>query len=186
MAKVSTAIKPGLVSTHETINVTASMNVDAIIKANPNLSQDPKSPTPIGHDGIWMVSDDPRGWTTNGDPANISLRANVGDLISFFTVSTSCNSDSAAFIYQLTGGTPVLNPSTVNVITLQQAAQPTAPNGYPFQGAKVSFASCDAKVSSQGTAQNFWCCAALFQTDNTGEKQVLKGYVTWDPTVIVQ
>jgi nematocidal protein AidA len=186
MAKVSTPIKHNAASSHITINVMTVIGVDAIIAANPNLSKDATKPTPIGHANIWMVSDDPRGWSTNGDPANISLKANVGDTLSFYTASMVDNSDSAAFIYQLNGGAPVLNPSVVNIITLQGAAQPTAPNGYPFQPAKESFSSCDAKVSRQGTAQNFWACAALFTTDNSGENQILAGYVTWDPTVVVE
>ncbi len=40
-------------------------------------------------------------------------------------------------------------------------------------------------VGSQGTAQNFWACAALFTVDDNNENQVLAGYVTWDPTVVV-
>lgn len=91
----------------------------------------------------------------------------------------------AAFIYALSGGGSVLNPSHVDVITLQGAAQPTAPNGYPFKNVPESFSRCDALVGSQGTAQNFWACAALFTVDDNNEYQVLAGYVTWDPTVIV-
>lgn len=71
------------------------------------------------------------------------------------------------------------------MITLQGAAQPTAPNGYPFKNVPESFSRCDAVVGSQGTAQNFWACAALFTVDDNNENQVLAGYVTWDPTVVV-
>ncbi|QNM96855.1 inclusion body family protein [Chitinimonas koreensis] len=183
MAKVSTALSA--TSQHLTINVMTTMDVDAIIAQYGSLSSQPTAPTPIGHQNIWMVSDDPRGWSTNGDPANISLNAHVGDTLSFFCSSMSDNSDSAAFIYQISGGGAVLNPSTVNVITLQQAAQPTAPNAYPFEGVRESFSSCDAKVAQQGTAQNFWVSAALFTLDDSGERQVLAGYVSWDPTVVV-
>ncbi|CBJ44032.1 inclusion body family protein [Ralstonia solanacearum] len=172
-------------SQHLTINVMTTMNVDAILAANSNLSKDPTHPTAIGHAYIYMVSDDPRGWSTGSDPGNITLNAHVEDTLSFYCASTSGNSDSAAFIYALSGGGTVLNPSHVNVITLQGAAQPTAPNGYPFKNVPESFSRCDALVGAQGTAQNFWACAALFTVDDNNENQVLAGYVTWDPTVIV-
>ncbi|XMA30712.1 inclusion body family protein [Ralstonia pseudosolanacearum] len=164
-------------SQHLTINVMTTMNVDAILAAaNNNLSKDPTQPTAIGHANIYMVSDDPRGWSTGSDPGNITLNAHVDDTLSFYCASTSGNSDSAAFIYALSGGGSVLNPSHVNVITLQGAAQPTAPNGYPFKNVPESFSRCDAVVGSQGTAQNFWACAALFTVDDNNENQVLAGY----------
>lgn len=169
-----------------TINVMTLMDVGAILRAYPNPSKDPTKPTAIGHSNIWMVSDDPRGWVFGSDPANITLNANVGDWLSFYCSSTDDNSDYAAFIYQIAGGTPVLNPSSVNVITRTGAAQPTAPNGYPFKNAPVSYSSCDAKVSQQGTAKNFWAYAALFQLGADGETQNLAGYVGWDPTVVVK
>ncbi|MGO4158676.1 inclusion body family protein [Cupriavidus sp. YAF13] len=168
-----------------TINVMTTMNVEAIIAANGSLSQNPTSPTSIGHGNIYMVSDDPRGWSTGGDPGNISLNAHVNDTLSFYCSSTSGNSDSAAFIYSLSGGGSVLNNPVVNVITLQGAAQPTSPNGYPFKFVPESFSRCDTLVASKGTAQNFWACAALFTVDDDNENQVLAGYVTWDPTVVV-
>jgi hypothetical protein len=162
------------------------MSVDQIIARYGNLSKDPNSPTSIGHDYIWMVSDDPRGWSTNGDPANIKLNANVGDWLSFWCASVTDNSDTAAFVIRIWGGAPVLNPSSVNVITRQHAAQPTAPTAYPFGSALESYSSCDAKVSQKGTAQNFWVVAALFTLASDGETQTLAGYVQWDPTVVVQ
>ncbi|MHA6846872.1 inclusion body family protein [Ralstonia syzygii] len=172
-------------SQHLTINVMTTMNVDAIIAGNGTLSTDPTNPTPIGHAYIYMVSDDPRGWSTGNDPGNISLNAYVDDTLSFYCTSMSGNSDSAAFIYGLAGGGSVLNPSHVDVITLQGAAQPTAPNGYPFKNVPESFSRCDALVASQGTAQNFYAYAALFVLDSKNETQVLAGYVKWDPTVVV-
>jgi nematocidal protein AidA len=185
MTKVSSPILGTQVQGRITINVMTVMDVVSILAANPKLSQDPLNPTPIGHGFIWMVSDDARGWSTNGDPANIQLNAHVGDTLSFFCSGVTDNSETAAFIYQIAGGVPVLNPSTVNIMTLQRAAQPTAPTGYPAALNKASFASCDAKVAQVGTAQNFWMRAALFTLDPTGEQQVLAGYVGWDPTVVV-
>ncbi|MDF3831873.1 inclusion body family protein [Cupriavidus basilensis] len=172
-------------SQHLTINVMTTMNVDAIIAAYGSLSTDPTKPTAIGHANIYMVSDDPRGWTTGNDPGNITLNAHVNDTLSFYCNSTSGNSDSAAFIYSLSGGGSVLNNPIVNVITLQGAAQPTSPNGYPFKFVPESFSRCDTLVASKGTAQNFWASAALFTVDDDNENQVLAGYVTWDPTVVV-
>lgn len=167
-----------------TINVMTTMNVEAIIAAHPTLSQNPDSPTAIGHEYIYMSSDDPRGWSAP-DPGNINLNAHVKDTLSFYCGSVSANSDTAAFIYRLTGGTPVLNPSHVDVFTLQKAAEPTPPNGYPFKYSPRNFSACDAVVSQQGTARNFWVSVALFTLDDTGENQVLRGYVSWDPTVNV-
>ncbi len=190
MAKSSKAIdfSPTLVATHITINTIAVMDVPAILNevVGP-LSMDPGHPTPISHKFIYMSSDDQRGWSTpNGDTANITLNANVGDTISFYGTSMDGNSSNAAFIYAAAGGPPVLNASTVNVTALDGAAQPTSPNGYPFINRTASFSSCDVKVAKKGTAQNFWLYAALFTTDDTGENQVLMGYVGWDPTVIVK
>lgn len=185
MTKVSSPILGNQVQGRITINVMTVMDVASILAAHPSLSQDPLNPTAINHSFIWMVSDDSRGWTTNGDPANIQLNAHVGDTLSFFCSGVNDNSETAAFIYQITGGTPVVNPSTVNIITLQKAAQPTAPTGYPAALTKASFSSCDAKVAQAGTAQNFWMRAALFALDPTGEQQVLVGYVAWDPTLVV-
>jgi hypothetical protein len=187
MTTVTTKLNATAASSSITINVMTLMDVGAILKTYPNLSQDPNSPTGISHNNIWMVSDDPRGWQFNSsDPGNITLNANVGDWLTFFCSSTDDNSDYAAFIYKIAGGTPVLNPSSVNVITRTGAAQPTAPNGYPFSHGTVSYSSSDAKVSQKGTAKNFWAYAALFKLADDGETQNLVGYVGWDPTVIVK
>ena len=170
-----------------TINVMTVMDVEAIIagqKGKP-LSQDPKNATQIGHSYIFMSSDDPRGWSA-ADPGNIILNAQVGDTLDFFCASTSANSEDAAFIVALGGGEPVLDPSHVDVLTLEKAAQPTPPNGYPFKFVPQTFSSCDAKVRQPGTAQNFWATAALFTLAGDGNGQVLAGYVTWDPTVVVK
>lgn len=177
-------------SSRITINVMTVMDVVAIMKKYSNLSMDPTNPTPIGHDFIYMVSDDSRGWswpTPGGKPdmGNISLTAIPGDTLSFFCSSMPANSDSAAFIYKINGGAPVLNPSSVNIIKLSGAAQPTPPQGYPFANSTVSFSSCDAKVQQAGTAANFWAYAALFTLAADGETQALAGYVGWDPTVTV-
>jgi len=186
MARFSSPIIGTSVQGRITINVMTVMDVNTILaQHNNSVSKDPNNPTPIGHSYIWMVSDDPRGWSTNGDPANISLKANVGDSLSFFCSGMNDNSETAAFIYQIAGGSPVINPSSVNVITLSHAAQPTAPTGYPFASGPVSFSSCDAKISKAGTAQNFWMRAALFVLADDGETQKLAGYVAWDPTVVV-
>lgn len=171
-----------------TINVMTVMDVQAIIAAQQGkpLSQDPNNATQIGHAYIYMSSDDPRGWSVGNDPGNISLNAQVGDTLDFFCTSTSGNSEDAAFIIALRGGEPVLDPSHVDVITLQRAAQPTPDNGYPFEFVPESFSSCDAKVRQPGTAASFWATAALFTLSDDSDGQVLAGYVTWDPTVIVK
>lgn len=168
-----------------TINVMTVMDVQAIIAKYGKLSQEPQKATQIGHAFIYMSSDDPRGWSA-ADPGNIILNAQVGDTLDFSCTSTSGNSEDAAFIIALSGGEPVLDPSHVDVITLQKAAQPTPPNGYPFKFVTETFSSCDAKVSQKGTATNFWATAALFTLSDDSESQVLAGYVTWDPTVIVK
>jgi nematocidal protein AidA len=83
-------------------------------------------------------------------------------------------------------GSPVLNPSEVNVTTLSGAAQGQAPGGAPAKNVPQSFVSCDVKVSQHGTAQNFWVWVAVYQTGSDGETQNLLGYVKWDPTVVCQ
>lgn len=167
-------------------NVMTVMNVGAIINGL-TLSKDMNNPTPIGHNNIWMVSDDPRGWSwPNNDAGNITLTAQPQDNISFYASSTSDNSDYSVFVYRLTGGGPVLNPSEVNVTTLSGAAQGQAPGGAPAKNVPQSFVSCDVKVSQHGTAQNFWIWVAVYQTGSDGETQNLLGYVNWDPTVICQ
>jgi len=168
-----------------TINVMTVMDVEAIAAKYGKLSQDPKNATQIGHQYIYMSSDDPRGWSA-ADPGNIILNAQVGDTLDFFCTSTSGNSEDASFIIALSGGAPVLDPSHVDVITLQKAAQPTPDNGYPFQFVPETYSSCDAKVRQTGTATNFWATAALFTLSDDSNGQVLAGYVTWDPTVIVK
>ncbi|ABC38496.1 inclusion body family protein [Burkholderia thailandensis] len=189
MVTVNSRVDSARASSHITINVMTVIDVAAIIdelKAQEKkLGQTPDTATSIGHKYIYMSSDDPRGWSVGNDPGNITLNAHVGDTLSFFCASTSDNSEYAAFIYRLTGGDPHLDPSHVEVIKLQNAAQPTPSNGYPFTTAPVAFSSCDAKVAQQGQAKNFYVWAALFTLDDSGEKQVLAGYVKWDPTVNV-
>lgn len=168
------------------INVMTIISVDQIIARYNILSMNPSKPTPIGHDFIWMTSDDPRGWSTNGDPANISLNARARDWLSFWGSSITDNSDTAAFIIRVTGGMPILSPSRVDITTLERAAYPTPPTAYPFNSEPNSYSSCDAKVTQKGTAKNFWVVAALFSLGDDGNTQHLAGYVKWDPTVIVK
>lgn len=169
-------------------NVMTVMDVGAIVSAaGGQLSQDSSNPTQVGHGSIYMISDDPRGWSwPNGDAGNITLNAQPKDNISFYASSTSDNSDYSVFVYKITGGSPVLNPSEVDVVTLTGAAQGQAPAGVPAQNVRQTFVSCDVKVSQQGTAQNFWVWVAVYKTDDaTGETQKLVGYLSWDPTVVV-
>lgn len=171
-----------------TISVVTTPDVPALIKSvedsGKKISTDPNNPTPVGHKFIYMVSDDPFGWDAK-DPGNITLHARPGDTVSFFCTSMNTNINDAAFIYKISGGEPVLNPSIVNVVTMQGAAQPTAPTAYPFKTAAVTCSSCSTVVSQLGKAENFYVHAALFLPDSKNEKQELKGYVKWDPTVIV-
>lgn len=186
MAKYSTPLATEAVTGAVVINVMSVISVDQIIARHRTLSTNPIKPTPIGHDFVWMTSDDPRGWSTNGDPANISLNANVRDWLSFWGSSITDNSDTAAFIIRITGGGLVLNPSRVDITTLGQAAYPTAPTAYPFESGPNSYSSCDAKVVRKGVVENFWVVAALFALGDDGETQNLAGYVKWDPTIIVK
>ncbi|WP_148293617.1 AidA/PixA family protein [Azospirillum sp. B4] len=188
-----------------TIEVMTILDVGLIISKIKNkklsLSPHPESPTPIGHytkyDGINMVAHDPYGWNYlrnqanephpgRTDPGSIVLNAKVGDTVSFRSISIDGNSHYAAFIYNIVGGDPILGEAQVKITTLENAAYPTAKNGYPFAHGHASFSSCDAKVVNPGRTWNFDIYAALFHYDKSTDGQTLAGYVSWDPVVFAR
>jgi hypothetical protein len=172
-------------SSQEIINIQVVIDTDAITTNYPDPSKDPAHPTALPHNYMYMVATRSDVITGSGT-ANLSIKANIGDIIRWHAVSEHSNFDSAVVIYNLTqsGGTTVFNNLAFSVYTRQgilPVDQVTLPVGFSAQ----SFWFNQANVINTGT-EHYNVQFALYVRQEDFSDPVLFGYYYWDPTVTVQ
>ncbi|WP_417915155.1 inclusion body family protein [Candidatus Electronema sp. JM] len=170
------------------IEVLVVIDTNYIFKNYQNPSRDASKPTGINHSSQYMITNSQRGIVSGQGTADLSFKANVGDIVSFVGTSIEANSDSAVIIYGINhwSGDKVFNQFVPNLITRNRAVMPnnTTPNGLPAVQQQINFASFDAKVSRSGK-ENFYVNIAVYKLADDGQAQDLYGYFYWDPTITV-
>lgn len=170
------------------IEVLVVINTEYIFNNYTNPSRDAAKPTGINHSSQYMITNSKRGIVSGQGTADLSFKANVGDLVSFQGSSIEANSDSAVIVYGINywSGDHVFNQFVPNMITRNRAVMPnnTTPNGLPAVQQQINFASFDAKVAKAGK-ENFYVNIAVYRLADDGQTQELYGYFYWDPTITV-
>lgn len=170
--------------TSEVIYVTIVIDTDTVITRFPNPSQDPNSPTGIQHDLGFMVTSSEYVISGNGT-GDVVIRAEVGDVIRWTSMSESNNNDSAVFTYAFnrSGGTQVLGPLTLNTFT-KQAIVPASANPPTVTQADQNFWFLNGNVTNKGT-ESYTVSFGLYRRQRGTPGQTLYGYFYWDPTLQV-
>ncbi|MBB6109833.1 Inclusion body protein [Mucilaginibacter lappiensis] len=172
-------------SSQEIINIQIVIDTDAITTDYPKPSKDPAKPTGLPHNYMYMVATRSDVITGSGT-ANISIKANVGDIIRWHAVSEYSNFDSAVVIYNLAqfGGTTVFNNLTFSVYT-RQGILPVDRDALPVGFSTQNFWFNQANVINTGT-EYYNVQFALYVRHRDFVDPILFGYYYWDPTVTVQ
>ncbi|MEZ2336258.1 inclusion body family protein [Mucilaginibacter sp. RCC_168] len=174
-----------LSSSQEIINIQIVIDTDAITTDYPNPSKDPANPTGLPHNYMYMVATRSDVITGSGT-ANLTIKANVGDIIRWHAVSENSNFDSAVVIYNLSqfGGTTVFNNLTFSVYT-RQGILPIDCATLPVDFSTQNFWFNQANVINTGT-EYYTVQFALYVRQTDFADPVLFGYYYWNPTVTVQ
>lgn len=176
--------KTNLESSFQIVNITVVIDTEAVMKDFPTPSQDPTSPTGIAHTYAYMVATRASAISGAGT-ADLTIQANVGDVIRWTGISETNNFDSGVIVYglpQFGGGTVFANP--VFKSFTKSAAKPTSDLApIPASFADQNFWFIEADIQSVGTEQ-YGIQFGLYYRP-TGGAQQLYGYFWWDPTVTV-
>ena len=136
-----------------------------------------------------MIGYSPRGINSGQGTADLSFKANVGDLVSFRGTSIEQNSDDSVIVYGIKywKGDKVFNRFISNKVVRSGAVQPnnTTDSGLPPVHKSQNFLSLDSIIAKSGT-ENFYVYIALYTLSSNGNSQEPYGYYYWDPQVTVQ
>lgn len=167
----------------KTINILISIDTDRVKQIAG--SQDPTTPTGIGHDMGYMVA---TGTTVNSGQGtgDLDINALVGDTVRAFAVSGSDNFEDAVLLY----GMPKFQGDQVFGTFIYQNFQkstvipnsPTTP--LPASITTETFWFYQASVAASGT-EGYMVQFGLYTRDPNNGQPVLKGYYAWDPTIRV-
>ncbi len=170
------------------INVLAVIDTEYVKKNYPNPSQDASNPTGIDHASEYLLVTGARGDVSGQGTADLSFRANVGDLVAFTGTSIYANSDDAVIVYGITyqTGDRVFNQfvSNLEVRTGAVMPNPDVNNGIPPLNQEITFSNYSSTVKQAGS-EHFIVSFALYTLDSSGENQTLYGYYCWDPAITV-
>lgn len=159
------------------------------IKKNYGKQGTRENPKGINHSSQYMIGYSPRGINSGQGTADLSFKANVGDLVSFRGTSIEQNSDDSVIVYGIKywKGDQVFNRFISNSVERSGAVQPnnTTDSGLPAVNKSQNFLSLDSKIAKSGT-ENFYVYIALYTLSSNGNTQELYGYYYWDPQVTVQ
>lgn len=176
-------------STGKIISVLVVVDTEQLLAANLPVSKSSDSPTNINDPSLlkktfFMVAGNTRGITGQGTN-ELEIKANAGDYINFVGTTVEENGDDAVIIYNVTGGTSVLNNFISDCVTRPKAVQPSVGgNGLPASNYSRNFMTLSSKVKAPGTA-NLLVNFALYRLSTNGQEQVLYGYYKYDPKIIV-
>lgn len=182
------------------VDILVVVDTNYLKEKHPNPSKNPKSPTPLSHEDLYMICA-ATNLSANQATADLAVKARPRDVVSFRGTSISANSDDAVIVYGIEHWTPTDKPSDyifnrfeANTVTLEKAVS-LDPNGPPLDPGDVglnvthgpkTFLSLDSTVSKAGT-EFFYVYIAVFELDSsTEEQQTLYGCYYWDPSIVVE
>lgn len=174
-----------LSTTQEIINIQIVIDTDAITTDYPHPSKDKDHPTGLPHNYMYMVATRDHTMTGSGG-ADLSIKAEVGDIIRWYAVSEYGNFDSAVVVYKLEkyAQDTVFNNVTFSVYT-RTGILPTDGTAVPVGFSEQNFWFNQANVVHKGTEQ-YNVQFALYTRQRGVAEPVLFGYYYWDPTVTVR
>ncbi|MEO8379786.1 MAG: inclusion body family protein [Acidobacteriota bacterium] len=170
--------------TSAVIYVTIVIDADTVITTYPNPSKDPNSPTGISHGMGFMTTSSEYVVSGNGT-GDLSIKAEVGDVIRWTSLSESGNMDAAVFTYAFDkfGGTQVTGPVTLEPFT-KMTIFPTTANPPAVKQVNQNFWFMVCDVTNVGT-ENYNVKFGLYTRTRGTDGQSLLGYFYWDPTLQV-
>lgn len=174
----------------EQVNVLVVIDANYIIGNFPNPSTNPKKPTAVDRNGLYMIVASPQGVGGGQGTADLDFRANAGDVVSFTGTSISANSGAAVILYdiKLRKGEQTLEPrGRLQKTTLPGAVMPdpAKPDGLPPTQQSISYTSYQVEIQQAGKAR-FSIYIAIYTLAGDGQTQELYGYFCWHPSVTVR
>lgn len=179
------------VQSSEQVNVLVVIDTHYIVDNCPNPSTNPKKPTAVDRNGLYMIVASPQGVVGGQGTADLDFRANAGDVASFTGISISANLDAAVILYGISSwkGEQVLKPrGRLQKVTRHRAVMPDPtkpPNGLPPTQQSISYTSYKVEIQQAGKA-NFTVYIAVYILAGDGQTQELYGYFCWHPSVMVR
>jgi hypothetical protein len=172
-------------TSQEIINIQVVIDTDAITSEYPNPSKDQRNPTGLPHKFMYMVATRANVITGSGS-ADLTIKADVGDIIRWYAVSEYGNFDSSVLIYDLPkwSGDTVFNNTTFSVYE-RQGILPANGTALPVGFSNQSFWFNQAEIVRPGT-EGYYVQFALYTRQRGVADPQLFGYFFWDPTIIVK
>ena len=173
----------------EQVNVLVVIDTNYIVDNYPHPSTNPRKPTAVDRNGLYMIVASPQGAAGGQGAAGLDFMAHAGGVASFTATSISASSDAAVILYdiKLRKGEQALKPrGRLQTVTIPCAVMPdpTEPNGLPPTQQSISYTSYKVEILQAGTA-SFSVYIAVYVLAGDGQTQELYGYFYWDPTVTV-
>lgn len=172
-------------ATSEIINVTTIIATDRIIASNPKISKNPNSPTPLGHEFMYMVASGSAMDITGSGTGNLAFTAQQGDVVRFYATSEYDNYQQSVIMYGMFkySGNIIFN----NNFTLETFSNVTTPVPTSFNPLTISMKGQDFwfaqnTVNNKGT-EGVGFQFAIYQTLRGSSTPQLYGYFQWDPTI---
>jgi hypothetical protein len=167
------------------INVMVVIDTDSIIRDFPSRSTDSNSPTAVNNTKYFYMVARSDNTLSGGGTGNLSIRANVGDIIRWNGISESANFDSSILIYTLKhlGGSVVFRNQDFSCYQ-KRSMKPSQNTPFP-----VTFDTIQAYWFNQASIVDFGLESytlhfAVYYRPTGGNPQ-LYGYFKYDPTIRV-
>ncbi|WCT13042.1 inclusion body family protein [Mucilaginibacter jinjuensis] len=172
-------------TSQEIINIQVVIDTDAITNDYPNPSKDPAHPTGLPHNYMYMVATRANVIVGSGT-GDLSIKADVGDIIRWYGTSEYGNFDSSVVLYKMErfAGDTVFNNLTFSVYK-RQGVLPTDGSVFPINFSEQTYWFNQANVVNKGT-ENYNIQFALYTRQRGTANPVLFGYYYWDPTIVVK
>lgn len=179
-------------SSSEFIHIQVTVDTDALLKAHPVLSQDPKNPTWINDPGGFIYAVVSTNAIISGQGTSvINFNAVVGDKVRVYGTSEYGNLDNPVLIYniQKLPGHQSDPDILINFHSQKMPKVAVQPSNsidqvLPPIFEKMNFWYFEADVSKTGT-ENFTFHFALYKRDRKIANPQLVGYFQWDPVIKV-
>ncbi|HDR9509153.1 hypothetical protein C5615_16515 [Burkholderia cepacia] len=180
-----------ILSTYNIVDVLTAFDVEKILgyqKPHNQLSKDPSTPTLLpsnGYDEVYMITTD-RNVISGQAGSNLSMRAEVNDVIRWRTISLTDVADYKCFIHTfkiMSVTAPEDPPLSSPKFEHSYPSEPDPAPGWPNNGVKERPGSdfyWHATARRPGTA-TYTFVVAVYQRH--GE---LVGYFQWDPSITIR
>ena len=168
----------------KTINIQITIDTQSVLKiANP--SQNPTTPTGIGHTLGYMVATNTTVIEGQGT-GDLNFKASLGDTVRFFATSGSNNFDDAVLAYGMPpfSGPGVFGSFDSKAFNGRQAIYPSnGPEVLPGTMAPQTFYFYQTDVTGIGK-EGYMVQFSLYTRNDDGQLQI-RGYYQWDPYITV-